>query len=80
MPLSFRGIGNAAEFVGQVFNLRPISIGLPVSVQEPPWRVTNPPQVENLPHKYRGIPHAGKPSGIAHECVRHSGARLFRSL
>ena len=42
--------GNAAEFVGQVFNLRPILIGLPTRVQEPPRRVKNPPQVENLPH------------------------------
>ena len=36
--------------VGQVFNLRPISIGLPTSVPMPPRRVENPPQVENLPH------------------------------
>ena len=36
--------------MGRVFNLRPISIGLPASVQGPPRRVTNPPQVENLPH------------------------------
>jgi hypothetical protein len=49
MPLR-PGVGNSAEFVGQVFNLRPISIGLPTSVQKPPRRVTNPPQVENLPH------------------------------
>ena len=27
-----------------------LTIGLPGSVQEPPRRVTNPPQVENLPH------------------------------
>jgi hypothetical protein len=40
----------ARGFVGQVFNLRPILIGLPTSVQEPPRRVKNPPQVENLPH------------------------------
>jgi hypothetical protein len=36
--------------VGQVFNLRPISIGLGGSGQMPPRRVENPPQVENLPH------------------------------
>jgi hypothetical protein len=41
--------------VGQVFNLRPILIGLPTSVLKPPRRVENPPQVENLPHKSRGI-------------------------
>jgi hypothetical protein len=50
MPLTFPSIGNAAGFVGQVFNLRPILIGLPTSVQKPPRRVANPPQVENLPH------------------------------
>jgi hypothetical protein len=43
-------MGNAAVFVGQVFNLRPILIGLPTSVQKPPRRVDNPPQVANLPH------------------------------
>jgi hypothetical protein len=66
------------EFVGQVFNLRPISIGLPTSVQLPPRRVTNPPQVENLPHKgprarlnQHRRPDVTKPSGIAYEYVRH---------
>jgi hypothetical protein len=37
-------MSHGLDFVGQVFNLRPISIGLP------PRRVENPPQVENLPH------------------------------
>jgi len=36
--------------VGRVFNLRPILIGPPTSVQKPPRRVTNPLQVENPPH------------------------------
>jgi hypothetical protein len=36
------------------------SIGLPTSVQKPPRRVTNPPQVENLPHKFCSIPNTGK--------------------
>ena len=51
IPLSFPGIGDSAGFVGRVFNLRPISIRLPASVQKAPRRVTNPPQVENPPHK-----------------------------
>ena len=33
------------------------SIGLPTSVPEPPGRVTNPPQVENLPHIGRRARH-----------------------
>jgi hypothetical protein len=78
MPLSFPTTGNAEEFVGQVFNLRPISIGLPTSLLKPPRRVDNPPQVANLPHirRFAGLnmcwcPVSGELAGIAHECVRH---------
>jgi hypothetical protein len=45
--------------VGQVFNLRPILIGLGGCVPMPTRRVTNPPQVENLPHKFCRDPPAG---------------------
>ena len=82
MPLSFPGIGNSAEFVGQAVSLRRTqrwkgtqSTRLPTSVQKPAKRVDNPPQVANLPHRSilrvsidACCPIAGKLSGIAHEC------------
>jgi hypothetical protein len=35
---------------GRISSCGRFSIGLPTSAQEPPRRVKNPPQVENLPH------------------------------
>jgi hypothetical protein len=48
-------MGNAAGFVGQVFNLRPISIGLPTSVQGPPRRVQTRRRLKTCPTK-DGVP------------------------
>jgi hypothetical protein len=42
-------------------------------------RVTNPPQVANLPHNFCRIPVARKLSGIGHECLRHIGGRSVRN-
>jgi hypothetical protein len=72
---------------GQVFNLRPISIGLGGRVQMPPRRVDNPPQVDNLPHisilrasTDACFPVVGKLSGIAHECLRHDGIPILSPI
>jgi hypothetical protein len=74
MPLGFPISGNAAEFVGQVFNLRPILIGLGGRVQMPTKRVENPPQVENLPH----IRHLAGLSAENQVALRTHACRNFR--
>jgi hypothetical protein len=48
------------RYVGQVVNLRPISIGLGGLGTLFGWRVDNPPQADSLPHKARDIAVTGK--------------------